>query len=121
MTEAQRSQPLSTGSYWLTRFVILRLLGGIYAVAFFVAAKQVLPLIGTNGRLPLGSFLDRVRAHFGSATSGFAALPSIFWWDHSDAFLTLTAWLGFGLACVVAAGYANALMMAALWLLYMSF
>src|SRR5439155_18118 len=32
-------------SYWLTRFVILRLLGFVYAVAFFVAARQLVPLI----------------------------------------------------------------------------
>ena len=28
-------------TYWLTRFVILRWLGGVYAVAFFTAAKQI--------------------------------------------------------------------------------
>ena len=32
-------------SYWLTRFVILRLLGFVYAVAFLVAAQQLVPLI----------------------------------------------------------------------------
>ncbi|MBX6326637.1 MAG: hypothetical protein IRY93_11440, partial [Chthoniobacterales bacterium] len=31
-------------SYWLTRFVILRLLGFVYAVAFLVAANQLVPL-----------------------------------------------------------------------------
>src|SRR6266513_2847581 len=56
-------------SYWLTRFVILRLLGTIYAVAFLVA----------------------------------------------------TAWIGFALSCVVMAGYANAILLAVLWALYMSF
>ena len=35
-------------SYWLTRFVILRLLGFVYAIAFLVAAQQLVPLIGEH-------------------------------------------------------------------------
>src|ERR1700730_9230917 len=48
-------------SYWLTRFAILRLLGFVYAVAFLVAANQILPLIGADGLLPRGALLDGVR------------------------------------------------------------
>ncbi len=121
MTEGDSSESGSVESYWLTRFVVLRLLGSVYAVAFLAAANQIGPLIGTKGLLPVGSFLERVQAHFESSLAAFAALPSFFWLDHSDAFLTLTAWLGFGLACIVAAGYANALLMSALWMLYTSF
>jgi hypothetical protein len=36
-------------SYWLTGFVILRLLGFVYAVAFLVAAQQFVPLAGAHG------------------------------------------------------------------------
>jgi hypothetical protein len=48
-------------SYWLTRFVILRLLGFVYAVAFLVAAQQLLPLIGEHGLTPAndGPFSSR--------------------------------------------------------------
>lgn len=35
-------------TYWLTRFVILRLQGAMYAIAFLVAINQVVPLIGSN-------------------------------------------------------------------------
>ena len=61
MTEAVPSPPRSADSYWLTRFVMLRLLGCVYAVAFLVAAKQILPLIGSHGLLPLDLFLARVQ------------------------------------------------------------
>jgi len=108
-------------SYWLTRFAILRLLGGVYAVAFLAAARQILPLIGSDGLLPVDPFLSRVRYDLGSTAVGFIRLPSLFWFAHSDAVLQAMAWIGFGLACVVAAGYANAILMAVLWLLYMSF
>ncbi|MGD8607184.1 MAG: hypothetical protein PVH21_07825, partial [Myxococcales bacterium] len=103
--------PTTADSYWLTRFVVLRLLGAVYAVAFLVAAKQILPLIGADGLLPVSLFLQRVENHMGSATAGFMRLPSIFWLVHSDAALQVAAWTGLVLSCVVVAGYANAVLM----------
>ncbi len=91
-------------SYWLTRFVILRLLGLLYAVAFLVAANQILPLIGSDGLLPVGGFLARVREMLGSTSAGLVRLPSIFWFNHSDAALLSTAWIGVALSAVVVAG-----------------
>ena len=112
---------MSRPTYWLTRFVILRLLGAIYAVAFLVAINQIIPLIGANGLLPVNIFLQRVGDMLGSRGAGFTRLPSIFWYFHSDNSLLIFAWIGFGLSLVVVAGYANALLLAVLWFLYMSF
>ncbi len=108
-------------SYWLTRFVILRLLGVIYAVAFLVAANQILPLIGSHGLLPLDQFLERVQHSLGGTWPGVRRLPSIFWINHSDTMLITTAWIGVALSCGVVAGYANAILLVVLWALYMSF
>ena len=108
-------------TYWLTRFMILRLLGAMYAVAFLVAVNQVVPLIGADGLLPLGIFLERISQALGSDGAGFIRLPSVFWAWHSDTALITVAWAGFLLSCIVVAGYANALLLAVLWLLYMSF
>jgi hypothetical protein len=108
-------------TYWLTRFVILRLLGLIYAVAFLVAINQIVPLIGANGLLPVGLYLKLVSHALGSAGAGFVRLPSIFWFWHSDTALLAVAWIGFVLSCVVVAGFANTPMLAVLWFLYMSF
>jgi hypothetical protein len=125
MTDTPAATPAPTPSaptrYWLTRFVILRLLGAVYAVAFFTAAKQILPLIGSHGLLPLDPFLERVEHGLGSTTVGFLRLPSLFWFAHSDTVLQVAAWVGLGLSCIVLAGYANALLLTALWFLYMSF
>ncbi len=68
-------------SYWLSRFLIFRLLGVVYAIAFLVAAKQILRLIGADGLLPVGNFLEHVRAVFGGSLGGFLRLPSIFWFN----------------------------------------
>ncbi len=107
-------------SYWLTRFVLLRWLGAVYAVAFLVAANELLPLIGSHGLLPVGLYLERIGQSLGSPFAGFLRLPSLFWFGHSDAALLAVSWTGFALALVVAAGYANAPLMAVLWALYMS-
>jgi hypothetical protein len=107
--------------YWLTRFVILRLLGIVYAVAFLALARQVLPLLGHAGLLPADVFLDRIAAHTGSRVAGFELLPSIFWLGISDRALVCGAWLGVALALLVAAGFANALLLVVLWALYLSY
>lgn len=118
--KAASANHASANSYWLTRFVILRWLGFVYAVAFFSTAKQVLPLIGSHGLLPVALFLERVQNALGSTSAGFVRLPSLFWFVHADAVLQLAAWVGFALASAVVAGYANAIVMAVLWALYMS-
>src|SRR5258708_32104613 len=66
-------------------------------------------------------FLKRVGDALGSPGAGFVRLPSLFWFAHSDAALLTAAWIGFALSCVVVAGFANALLLAVLWFLYMSF
>jgi hypothetical protein len=108
-------------TYWLTRFLILRLLGIVYAVAFLVAINQILPLIGSHGLTPVDTFLQRVIESLGSQSASFFRLPSIFWFTHSDTALLTFAWIGFLLSCIVAAGFANALVLFILWFLYMSF
>src|SRR4051812_29727019 len=108
-------------SYWLTRFVILRLLGVIYAIAFLVAINQIVPLVGSNGLLPLEIYLNQVSRALGSVGAAFIRLPSLFWFGHSDNILLTCAWIGFVLSCLVVAGYANAILLTVLWLLYMSF
>jgi hypothetical protein len=108
-------------TYWLTRFMILRLLGVVYAVAFLVAINQIIPLIGSNGLLPLGNYLELVSHALGSAGAGFVRLPSVFWLWHSDTALLTVAWIGFVLSLMVVAGYTNAPLLGLLWFLYMSF
>jgi Lipase maturation factor len=113
--------PATASRYWLTRFLILRLLGFVYLCAFLSLAIQVVPLVGEHGLLPAGSYLDRAAAHLGGRLQGFLLLPSVFWLDLSDGLLTWLSWLGVGLSAAVLCGYANALLMTALWVLYFSF
>src|SRR5580693_7551880 len=107
-------------TYWLTRFLILRLLGIVYAVAFLVAINQIIALIGSTGLTPVDIFLRRVIDTLGYKSTAFIRLPSIFWWNHSDTALLTGAWVGFLLSLVVIAGFANAPILFTLWFLYMS-
>jgi hypothetical protein len=103
---------------WLARLVVQRALGGIYLIAFLVAANQFRPLVGERGLEPARSFLRAV---------GFRRAPSIFQLHYSDRFLTVVAWAGMLLAVAVVAGLPEAgplwLSMAVwlvLWALYLS-
>src|SRR6266581_4225637 len=107
-------------SYWLTRFVILRLLGFVYAVAFLVAAQQLVPLVGEHGLTPANHFLANIQTQLGSRTAGILRVPTLFWLGISDHSLSIFSWLGFALSLVVLAGYANAVILAILWAMYIS-
>jgi Lipase maturation factor len=112
------SKPAQT--YWLTRFVLLRWLGLVYLVAFFAAARQLVPLVGANGLTPASLFIHQLRQQLGSTWSGFTVLPMYFWFDYSDTALTVLPWIGVVLACFLVAGYANSILLAVMWFLYMS-
>ena len=107
-------------NYWLTRFVILRVLGFVYAVAFFVAARQLVPLVGRNGLMPAHDFLYSIHSHLGSRTIGMWKLPTLFWFGCTDVGMSIFAWVGFALSLVVLFGYANSILMIVLWAMYMS-
>ena len=66
-------------------------------------------------------FLPLVQEHFGSRFQAVLHVPSIFWAWLSDRLLETLAWVGVGLSLVVVAGYANGILMAVLWALYMSY
>lgn len=105
----------------MTRFVLLRVLGLVYLVAFLVAANQIVPLIGRRGLLPAEPYLNAVAAHFGSRFEGFLQMPGLFWFGVSDTMLVATAWVGVALSLVVLSGCANAILLTVLWALYLSF
>jgi hypothetical protein len=113
---------LSTGGndYRLTRFVILRLLGLVYAIAFLVAINQLVPLIGEHGLTPAGKYLASVHAELGSGAACMTHLPTLFWFGISDQILRLISWVGLVLSLLVLCGYANVIVMLLLWILYMS-
>src|SRR5437763_16784505 len=88
-------------SYWLTRFVILRLLGFVYAVAFLVAAQQLVSLIGGQGLTPANHFLDTVQPQIGSRTAGMLVIPTVFRFVRFYNALSILACLGVTLSLLL--------------------
>lgn len=107
-------------SFWLTRFLMLRLLGVVYVFAFLAAANQLLPLVGERGLTPATTFLDVMRAEAGSESRTWLGHPTLFLLGCSDQGLLLVSWAGVALAALCIVGYANAISMALLWALYLS-
>ncbi len=107
-------------SHWLTRFLILRLLGAVYLVAFLVAADQNRALLGERGLLPARAWLERVEAAHPSRWEALREAPTLFWFDSSDRAIDGVAWAGAGLSCLVLMGFANTPLLLALWTLYLS-
>src|ERR1051325_3342188 len=85
--------------YWLTRFWFQRSLAFIYLLAFLIAANQFIPLLGDHGLQPVSLFLQRVR---------FSDVPSLFWINHSDAFITAIIWCGLLLSLIALTGISDA-------------
>jgi hypothetical protein len=111
----------SAPTYLCTRFVLLRLLALVYAVAFLILIQQQIPLLGHRGILPADRFLAEVREALGSTRAAAEELPTLFWLDASDATRQVAAWIGLGLALAALGGATNALLQCALWALYLSF
>ncbi|HXI60716.1 MAG TPA: lipase maturation factor family protein [Polyangia bacterium] len=114
-----RDDPAAAGQ-WLGRFVILRLLGLVYLMAFLTLLQQGPALLGPRGLLPLGPYLDALAGQLGSRGAGFRALPSLFWLGAGAGALRAVAWVGIALSAAVLLGYANALMLAVLCALQIS-
>jgi hypothetical protein len=109
-------------NYELTRNIFLRSLGFIYFVAFLSLNRQVLALIGQNGLLPAQLYLHRIQEYLGASTfHSFLEIPSLFWWNSNDALLLWGSYSGLFLSVLIMFGATNALLMAAIWFLYMSF
>src|SRR2546428_8374494 len=66
---------LQAPDYWLARLVLQRALGAVYLVAFLVAARQFVPLLGERGLLPVPRFVAAV---------SFRSAPSLFHLRYSD-------------------------------------
>src|SRR5262245_25523484 len=86
--------PLAGADYFLTRAVFLRALGFLYVVAFAILVRQVVPLIGAHGLLPVEPFLERVSEHYDGMPAAAFRNPTLFWLGASDAALLAGAWIG---------------------------
>ncbi|MEA2624699.1 MAG: hypothetical protein QOD06_744 [Candidatus Binatota bacterium] len=98
--------------------LFLRVLGGIYAIAFVSLWVQVEGLVGERGILPAARFLSAVPGWLG--TERYWWFPTVLWLGAGDGALHAVCALGTAAAALAAAGIAPALALAACWILYLS-
>jgi len=105
-------------TYFKSRDLFVRSLGAIYLIAFVSLWLQVDGLIGEHGILPVGQHLQFAREQLGS--EAFYLLPTLCWFNSSDAFLYFLCGAGAIVSVLLMAGLAPVLSLALLWVLYLS-
>ena len=100
---------------FLGRWAFLRLLGCVYLAAFWSLGVQIRGLIGRNGILPVGRFLEAVQAQ-GAAWQ----VPTFCWINSSDPFLVGLCVAGAAAAVLLIAGVAPVPVLVFLWADYLS-
>ena len=103
--------------FWAQRW-FLRALGLTYLIAFLSLWVQVDGLIGSNGVSPLNQFLPAARAQLGQ--HAYALLPTLCWFNSSDAFLHFLCGAGVVISLLLIFGIAPALSLVALFAFYLS-
>src|SRR5690348_11000825 len=76
----------------IPRWIFLRGLGLIYYSAFFSLVFQIRGLIGPQGILPAGEYLQAVASSAGHARYWYA--PSLFWISSGSHMLVTVCWMG---------------------------
>jgi len=105
-------------TYFIARRWFLRTVGLIFLIAFVSLWVQIDGLIGSNGITPVGEFLPAVRAQFGDRA--WSILPTLCWFNSSDAFLHFLCGGGVALSLLLIFGIAPALSLVGLVVFYLS-
>ena len=103
--------------FWARRW-FLRMLGLIYLIAFVSLWVQVDGLVGSNGISPVNRFLPAVRQQLGP--DAYFLLPTLCWFDSSNAFLYFLCGGGVVLSLLLIFGIAPALLLVVLFVFYLS-
>ena len=85
-------RPAGPPGYLLPRWLFLRALGLIYFSAFYSLVFQIRGLLGPEGLLPAGMYLQQVAGYFGPARYWYA--PTLLWFASSDGALLALCWAG---------------------------
>lgn len=104
----------------LSRWLFLRAVGLIYFSAFFSLFFQIRGLIGPNGILPAGPYLQAVAQSLGPWLRIWYA-PTILWWSSSNEMLNLLCWVGMIASLLLVLNLWPRGMLAICFILFLSF
>src|SRR5262245_48790935 len=104
----------------LSRWLFLRAFGVIYFSAFYSLVFQIRGLLGPDGLLPAGSYLQEVAKVMPSAARFWYA-PTLLWLDSSSHALTALCWLGMLASALLILNLWPRAMLMACFVLFLSF
>ncbi|PYV43571.1 MAG: hypothetical protein DMG06_10115 [Acidobacteria bacterium] len=105
-------------TYFLSRWLFLRMLGAIFFIAFVSLWVQIGGLVGRKGILPAHYFLTVALERIGP--QAYRLLPTLCWLNASDQFLQLLCGGGAFLSVLLIVGIATAPVLFFLWVFYLS-
>jgi hypothetical protein len=104
--------------YEITGALFLRLLGLVYLAAFASYWPQMTGLFGSRGILPLAQLLPAIRSEIGA--SALYRVPSLFWFNSSNAALVWCCAVGCLSALLLLSGVFSRAAALVCWILYLS-
>src|SRR5579863_9765699 len=84
--------PSGPPGHLVSRWLFLRALGVIYFSAFYSLLFQIRGMLGPDGLLPAGQYLQEVAKAMGSARYWYA--PTVLWFGSGDRALMVLCWVG---------------------------
>lgn len=106
--------------YLLARWLHLRLLGAIFAVAFLGLSREILGLIGPEGILPAGELLGEIDRASGPLQKLHRA-PTLLWLDAGPGALKALCWGGLAASVLLILNVCPRLSVFGCWALFASF
>jgi hypothetical protein len=116
--ESPPGSPAASSHFW-ARWIFLRALGLIYLSAFYSLLFQIKGLLGPNGLLPAGDYLQAVSSAIHAQRFWFA--PTLLWFDSSDRALMFLCWTGLIASLLVAINFWPRAMLAVCFICFLSF
>ena len=102
----------------ITSWLFIKMLSVVYFAAFLSIAVQITGLAGANGILPIDELLEYAYQQRGY--QAFPYLPTLFWINSSDLALQIVAYGGCLFSVALFFGYRKKMMLALLFVLYLS-
>jgi lipase maturation factor 1 len=105
-------------TYFVARRWFLRALGLVYLIAFVSLWVQIDGLVGANGIFPVSQFLSAAHEQLGERT--YSILPTLCWFNSSNAFLHFLCGGGVVLSLLLICGIVPVACLIALFVFYLS-
>jgi hypothetical protein len=102
----------------IARWVFLRAMGAIYFSAFLALVFQIRGMVGTQGILPAGEYLEKVRG-LGALRIWYA--PTVFWLGSGNHALMLVVWVGIVASVLVVVNVAPRVTLGVCFVCFLSF